>query len=155
LGSTTVICSDKTGTITANEMTARAIAVRGHHYRATGSGYDPTGTILAGTRPLSPQEERRVRPLLRVAALCTDARVEQRDGRWRCNGDPTEGALVVLARKGGVEREDEERSAHRLREYPFESVRRRMSTIHALPTGALEVLVKGSPEAMLEVCSSF
>ncbi len=155
LGCTTVICSDKTGTITANEMTARAIAIRGHHYRAAGSGYDPRGTILAEGRPLSSLELERVTPLLRVGALCTDARVEQQNGRWRCVGDPTEGALVVLARKGGIERERAERTAHRVREFPFESARQRMSTIHALPSGALEVLTKGSPEAVLRACASF
>jgi magnesium-transporting ATPase (P-type) len=155
LGSTTVICSDKTGTITANEMTARAIAIRGHHYTASGSGYGPGGTLLAGDRPLSAAELERVTPLLRVAALCADARIEQSGGRWRCVGDPTEGALLVMARKGGVEREQAERSAHRVREFPFESARQRMSTIHTLPSGALEVLTKGSPEAVLEVCTAY
>jgi magnesium-transporting ATPase (P-type) len=155
LGSTTVICSDKTGTITANEMTARTIAVRGHYYKASGSGYDPAGTILADGRPLSPVELERVTPLLRCAALCSDARVEQHDGRWRCTGDPTEGALVVLSRKGGIERDEAERTAHRVREFPFESDRQLMSTIHAVPSGALEVLVKGSPETILRACTSF
>ena len=155
LGATTVICSDKTGTITANEMTARAIAIRGHHYTASGSGYDPAGTLLADGRPLSAPELARVTPLLRVAALCTDARIEQSDGHWRCAGDPTEGALLVLARKGGIDREHAERSAHRVREFPFESTRQRMSTIHTLPSGALEVLTKGAPEAILQACTSY
>jgi P-type Ca2+ transporter type 2C len=155
LGCTTVICSDKTRTITANEMTARSIAIRGHHYRTSGSGYGPGGTILVAGRPLSAGELEQVAPLLRVAALCTDARVEQRDGPWRCLGDPTEGALLVLARKGGVERERAERAAHRVREFPFESARQRMSTVHALPTGALEVLCKGSPEAILRACTRY
>src|SRR6266545_2635710 len=155
LGATTAICSDKTGTITANEMTARTIAIRGHHYTASGSGYGPGGTLLAEGRPLQASELSLVTPLLRVAALCSDARVEQQDGRWRCVGDPTEGALLVLARKGGVEREAAERSAHRVREFPFESDRQRMSTIHTLPSGALEVLAKGGPEAILRACASY
>ena len=155
LGATTVICSDKTGTITANEMTARTIAIRGHSYTASGSGYGPGGTLLADGRPLWDAELALVTPLLRVAALCTDARVEQRNGRWRCAGDPTEGALLVLARKGGVEREETERSAHRVREFPFESARQRMSTIYTLPSGALEVLTKGAPEAILRACTSY
>ena len=155
LGATTVICSDKTGTITANEMTARAIAIRGRHYTATGSGYGPGGTLLADRRPLQAAELALAAPLLRVAALCNDARIQQQGGRWRCAGDPTEGALLILARKGGVERGDAERSAHRVREFPFESTRQRMSTIHTLPSGALEVLTKGAPEAILQVCTSF
>ena len=177
LGSTTVICSDKTGTITANEMTARAVvvysaspaaaargragavAVQRHVYTASGSGYGPGGTLLADGRPLRAGELARVAPLLRVAALCNDAHLERQSqapgGRWRCVGDPTEGALLVLARKGGVEREQAERSAPRVREFPFESARQRMSTIHALPSGRFEVLTKGSPEAILAACASF
>jgi magnesium-transporting ATPase (P-type) len=155
LGATTVICSDKTGTITANEMTARAIAIRGHHYTASGSGYGPGGTLLADGRPLQAAELALATPLLRVAALCNDARLQRQGGRWRCAGDPTEGALLILARKGGIERGDAERSAHRVREFPFESSRKRMSTIHALPTGTLEVLTKGAPEAILQACTSF
>ncbi len=155
LGATTVICSDKTGTITANEMTARAIVLRGHHYTASGSGYGPGGTLLADGRPLQASELGRVMPLLRVAALCGDARIQQSGDRWRCAGDPTEGALLVLARKGGVERERAERRAHRVRECTFESARQRMSTIHTLSSGELEVLTKGAPEAILAACTSF
>ena len=155
LGSTTVICTDKTGTLTANEMTARSVVTRGHVYHVTGSGYDSHGALTVDGRSLGAEELDRVEPLLRAIALCNDARVEQRDGRWRCTGDPTEGALVVLARKGGVEQEDAERAAPRVREFPFDSVRRRMCTVHALPGGAFEVLVKGSPEAVTEACASF
>ncbi len=155
LGSTTVICSDKTGTITTNQMTARTIVAPHRRYTATGSGYEPSGTILTEqVRPLAEDERARVRPLLEAAALCGDARVEQRDGRWRCVGDPTEGALLVLARKGGVEREAAERSAPRVREFPFESERQRMSTVHLLPSGSHRVLAKGSPEAILPLCKA-
>jgi len=99
LGSTTVICSDKTGTITTNQMTARAIVLSHHHYTATGSGYEPSGTILSEQgRPLTDEERAHVQPLMEAAALCGDARVERHDGRWGCVGDPTEGALLVLAR---------------------------------------------------------
>jgi magnesium-transporting ATPase (P-type) len=155
LGSTTVICTDKTGTVTTNQMTARAIVLPHGRYRATGSGYEPGGTIVTEDgRPLSEEERTDVRRILEVASLCGDARVEQRDGRWRCVGDPTEGALVVLARKGGIEREEAERRTPRVREFPFESARQRMSTVHHLPTGAYEVLAKGSPEAILPLCKS-
>lgn len=155
LGSTTVICSDKTGTITTNQMTARAIVLPHRRYAATGSGYEPNGTIVSElSRPLSGDERADVQPLLEASALCGDARVEQRDDRWRCVGDPTEGALLVLARKGGLEREAAERSAPRVREFPFESERQRMSTVHLLPSGSHLVLAKGSPEAIVPLCKA-
>jgi len=155
LGSTSVICSDKTGTMTANQMTARAIAMAGHRFTATGSGYEPDGTLLTRAgHPLDPRLRGHVEPLLRSMVLCANARVVRQGDRgaerWQCIGDPTEGALIVLAHKGGVEREGAEREAPRIREFPFESVRRRMATVHALPGGEVEVLVKGSPEAVLE-----
>jgi magnesium-transporting ATPase (P-type) len=155
LGSTTVICTDKTGTLTANEMTARAIVTRGHTYQASGAGYDPHGAVLTDGRPLTKLEAERVRPVLEAAALCNDARLEQREGRWHALGDPTEGALLVLAHKGGVDQEQAERAAPRVREFPFDSVRRRMCTVHALASGEFAVLVKGSPEAVLEACTTF
>ncbi len=155
LGSTTVICTDKTGTITTNQMTVKAVILPNARYTATGSGYDPAGTILtAEGRPVAVDDRADLRRLLRVAALCGDARIEESAGRWRCVGDPTEGALLVLAKKGGVERQEEERTAPRVREFPFESQRQRMSTVHLLPSGAYEVLAKGSPEAVLPLCKS-
>ncbi len=153
LGSTTAICSDKTGTMTANQMTARAVVAAGRRFHVSGAGYDPSGTLLSDGRPLSSEELLSLVPLLRAAALCNDARVEQREGRWRCLGDPTEGALLVVARKGRVDRDEEERAAPRKHEFPFDSRRRRMSTLNTLASGALEVLTKGSPESVLEVCA--
>jgi potassium/sodium efflux P-type ATPase len=154
LGSTTVICTDKTGTLTENQMTARAVWTPAGSVRTSGHGYDPEGTLMSDSHPLGEEEREALRPLLRAAALCGDANVVQRDGRWRCNGDPTEGALVVLARKGGVAREEAERLAPRMREYPFESERMRMATAHALPTKGIEILAKGSPESLLSVCTT-
>jgi magnesium-transporting ATPase (P-type) len=153
LGATTVICTDKTGTITANEMTARVVVLGNDRFLVTGSGFHPAGTLVTESgRPISDEEQARLRPLLHAAALCGNARVVERDGRWRCAGDPTEGALLVLATKGGIDRAVEERRTPRVRELPFDSRRRRMSTVHALPTGEHEVLVKGSPEAVLPLC---
>jgi magnesium-transporting ATPase (P-type) len=155
LGSTTVICTDKTGTLTTNQMTARAIVVpRGREpYTATGAGFEPSGTLVTSHgRPLGPDAWSEVRLLLHTAALCGDARIKEERGGWHCFGDPTEGALLVLAKKGGVERHDAERTAPRVREFPFESARQRMSTVHILSTGAYEVLTKGSPEVVLPLC---
>jgi magnesium-transporting ATPase (P-type) len=154
LGATTAICSDKTGTMTTSQMTARALVAAGHQVRTTRSGWAPGGTLLEDERPLSAGALEDVRPALRVASLCADARLEQSDGRYRCVGDPTEGALVVLARKGGVEREPTERTAHRVIEFPFDSDRRRMTTVHQLADGSVEILTKGSPEAVTAVCSA-
>jgi P-type Ca2+ transporter type 2C len=154
LGATTVICTDKTGTITTNQMTVKTVVLPHGRYEVTGSGYDPAGTLLTDGRPLSEEEWAGVRRLLHAAALCGDARIEQRDGRWRCVGDPTEGALLVLAKKGGIEREAAERTTPRVRELPFESQRQRMTTVHALASGGYEVLTKGAPEAILPLCKS-
>jgi potassium/sodium efflux P-type ATPase len=154
LGSTTVICSDKTGTITANQMTARAALVPIGRLDVSGTGYDPAGTVLLEGRPLTEVESGSVQPLFRAAALCNDARLGHHDGRWTTVGDPTEGALLVLARKAGVVHEEAERAAPRAVEFPFDSARRRMTTVHRLASGASEVLTKGSPEAVLAVCST-
>jgi magnesium-transporting ATPase (P-type) len=154
LGATTVICSDKTGTMTTNQMTVRAVVTSTMQAETSGFGWAPGGTLLDEGRPLSPRAVEHVRPLLRAAALCGNARLTERDGRWACIGDPTEGALVALARKGGVDVGDEERFAPRIHEYAFESARRRMSTLHRLPDGGLELLVKGSPESVLGVSST-
>jgi magnesium-transporting ATPase (P-type) len=149
LGSTTVICTDKTGTLTENQMTAQVVNTGGRLFTVSGTGYEPGGALFVGGRPATDAELEELGPLLLAAGLCGNARVENRAGRWVCAGDPTEGALVVLARKGGIERETAERRRPRVREYPFDSVRRRMSTVHVLPTGDHLVLTKGSPEAVL------
>jgi len=155
LGSTNIICTDKTGTITANQMTVSHLVVSGSRYTVTGAGYGPAGGILnSGAQSVAGDEKSDVQRLLRIAALCGDARIEARNGGWQCVGDPTEGALLVAAAKGGVNREAEETVAPRVREFPFESARQRMSTIHGLPTGAYEVLTKGSPESILPLCTS-
>jgi magnesium-transporting ATPase (P-type) len=153
LGATTVICSDKTGTMTTNQMTARTVVTPTIRAEASGFGWAPGGTLLHDQRPLGPDVVEGLRPLLQVAALCGNARLEERNDRWACIGDPTEGALLALARKGGVDAGDEERFAPRVHEYAFESARRRMSTVHRLPDGTFELLTKGSPEAVLAISS--
>ncbi|HEY7584408.1 MAG TPA: cation-transporting P-type ATPase [Acidimicrobiia bacterium] len=155
LGSTNIICTDKTGTITTNQMTVSDLVLSGRRYTITGAGYDPAGVIVnSDGRPLTGDDGSEVQHLLRVAALCGDARVEERGGRWQCLGDPTEGALLVAAIKGGLDRDTQERLFPRIREFPFESQRQRMSTVHLLPTGLHEVLTKGSPESILPLCLS-
>jgi P-type Ca2+ transporter type 2C len=152
LGAATVICSDKTGTLTRNEMTVRAIATSGALIEVGGSGYIPEGEFTAAGAPLaqgSPLREA-VAQLLRAAALANDASLTNSDGRWRVQGDPTEGALIVAARKFGVG-EDELAASPRIAEIPFTSERKRHTTVHldrANP-GELRVFVKGASEVLL------
>jgi P-type Ca2+ transporter type 2C len=154
LGATTVICSDKTGTMTTNQMTARAGWTSTHTVTATRTGWTPGGTLLEDERPLSDEVRGDLRALLEAAALCGDARLESHDGVFRCVGDPTEGALLAFARKGGVEREATERALPRVGEVPFSSDRRRMTTVHRAPSGSV-AYTKGSPETVIACCGSF
>src|SRR5690625_3084957 len=137
LGSTTVICSDKTGTLTLNQMTARAGWYAGRTFSVTGQGYNATGEIIwDGALELA--------PLLRPLALCNEARV--RDGALL--GDPTEGALCVLAQKGGLEPEREQAREPRLAEIPFDSAHKFMATFHRVGD-SVEMLIKGAPDVLL------
>ncbi len=154
LGATTVICSDKTGTMTTNQMTARAGRTATRSVRATHAGWTPGGALLEDDRPLDGGARDDVRSLLEAAALCGDARLEEHDGTWRCVGDPTEGALLAFARKGGADREDLERTLPRVADFPFSSERRRMTTAHRTTEGAIVGYTKGSPEAVLAACDA-
>ncbi|MDA8033252.1 MAG: cation-transporting P-type ATPase [Actinomycetota bacterium] len=146
LGSTTVVCTDKTGTLTKAEMTVQQVYAAGRTVQVRGVGYDPAGSLDAGPA---------VRELLRVGALCSDARLvapEHGEG-WRVLGDPTEGAILVAARKAGLDLAEEAGSAVRVGEHPFDSGRKLMSTVHR-SGGGHDAYVKGSPEAVLDRCRS-
>ena len=147
LGSTTVICSDKTGTLTRSEMVA-VEAFAGDRVEITGTGYGPGGTFLDDGKVLS-TPPRAVRALLEAALLCSDARVVPAAGAWRLEGDPTEGALVAAAAKAGLEREQVERHHPRLDALPFESERRFMATLHAGEDAGPWVVIKGAPEEVI------
>ncbi len=150
LGSTSVICSDKTGTLTRDEMTVRGIWIGGRHIRVTGTGYAPTGTFSAG------QEKNEIfGPLtefLRGATLASDARLVNIDGDWIIKGDPTEGALVVVAAKAGLTKESLEREWPRTHEIPFTSERKRMTTLHQGPDETV-TYSKGAPEVIIASCT--
>ena len=155
LGSATVICSDKTGTLTQNEMTVRELYAGGH-YEVTGIGYAPKGNILdnMGNKVdvLSPV----LRDLLATSALCNNAQLEQRnDGTWRTAGDPTEGALLTLAAKGGLPRESLETTHTLLRELPFDSDRKRMTIVTLDDNGREVVHTKGSADVLLHLCTHY
>jgi len=149
LGSVTVICSDKTGTLTRNELTVRAIATAAATYEVTGTGYAPHGRIAClgapGADPALPA-------LLFAAALCNDAELREDGGEWRLVGDPTEGALLAAAMKGGVNPRSEAVAHPRLDEIPFDAAHRFMATLNRDGDAGV-ILLKGAPEAVLAVAS--
>jgi len=152
LGSVSVICSDKTGTLTRNEMTVQAIATSRHLFTITGIGYEPHGSFLLDGQEVSPDHRPLLSAMARGALLCCDAAVRQVQGRWMVEGDPTEGALVALAMKAGLDPEFEGKACPRRDEIPFESEHRFMATLHHDHKGHAFVYVKGAPERILEMC---
>src|SRR3990170_2837779 len=148
LGCTTVICSDKTGTLTKGEMTARRVFVGVRSSEVSGAGYDPAGSF----KPPLPLDDNVVRLMLTGGLLCGDAVLSDDVGRWFVKGDPTEGALVVLAAKAGLPQHDTRTDAPRIAELPFSSERKRMATVHRMPDGRHLAFVKGAPEVLLERC---
>jgi Ca2+-transporting ATPase len=148
MGCTTVICTDKTGTLTKNEMTARRLFLDGQTIEVTGSGYDPTGTFQAGEALLDPGAHPPLAWAARIAMLCNDAALEEVEGDWTVRGDPTEGALLVLGRKAGLNPQELRTELPRVAEIPFTSEAKRMSTFHQEGDRVL-MCVKGAPERLL------
>ncbi len=151
LGSTSVICSDKTGTLTRGEMTARRIFVAGRLLDVSGAGYEPQGTFSENGRVVEPTTPA-LQALLRGAVLASDARLAQTDGRWVVKGDPTEGALVVAAAKAGLQKTDLDQRFPRVHEIPFTSETKRMTTLHETGNGVV-AYSKGAPEVILASCA--
>lgn len=150
LGSTTVICSDKTGTLTRNEMTTGALWLPHGEYTLSGVGYAPVGELFqAGHKTIANAE---VIDLLQSAALCSDAELREVHGRWLISGDPTEAALVVAAEKLGCNVEQLRREQPRIDSIPFESENQWMATLHTRPDGQRRILMKGAPEAVARRC---
>ena len=159
LGSTSVICTDKTGTLTRDEMTVRRLYVAGRFVDVAGSGYVPEGALSVGgdildvTSPAADAMGNAVRQLLEAAVLASDARL-LRDGprgAWAIRGDPTEGALVVAAAKAGLHKPELDASRPRIHEIPFSSESKRMTTLHAA-AGGVVAYAKGAPELLLASC---
>lgn len=153
LGSTSVICSDKTGTLTKDEMTVRKVYVAGKTYNVSGTGYAPHGEFsLNGSAAVQPGDE--LRQVLSAAVLASDAVLlpdENKDNDWDIKGDPTEGALIVAAAKAGLERETLDAQFPRRQEIPFTSETKRMTTLHETSEGVV-AYTKGAPEVILENC---
>ncbi len=151
LGSTTVICSDKTGTLTRDEMTVRALYTSGTLIEVSGSGYRPEGSLTVESSGVLPES---VRELLVAGALCNDARmVINGDGAWQIAGDPTEGALLVVARKAGLDETLLQQEHERLDELPFSSETKRMITLHK-SGNSTKAVIKGAPEVLVDGCNS-
>jgi Ca2+-transporting ATPase len=153
LGSTSVICSDKTGTLTKDEMTVRRLHVAGETLEVTGAGYEPAGRFARGGAPVEPSSA--LRALLEAACLASDATLARGEGGrgWRIAGDPTEGALVVAAAKAGIAKAALEGERPRVAEIPFSSETKRMTTLHRTG-GGLTAYAKGAPEVLLPSCDS-
>ena len=152
LGSTTIICSDKTGTLTKNEMTVKVVYDGHHVFEVTGSGYDPEGEILHDWEPADEVSLKGLHTLLRIGLLCNESRMVQEEGRFRIDGDPTEGALIVSAMKAGLDPEGENKGYPQMGIIPFESDRGFMATIHKHDDGWV-IFLKGAPERVLDMCS--
>ena len=152
LGSVTVICSDKTGTLTRNEMTVRRVLTASGDYEVEGTGYAPRGGFAVGGCRAAPDEVPLLADIGRVAALCNDSRLVAVEGRWEVEGDPMEAALLSLAAKAGVDAHEASEDWPRDDVIPFESEHRFMATLHHDHHGRRLVLLKGAPERVLELC---
>jgi P-type Ca2+ transporter type 2C len=152
LGATHVICTDKTGTLTKNEMTVEGIIVAGETYDITGTGYEPKGTVEQHGKKLSAADQKTIQEFVKIGLFASNAKVLEPDNfsaKWYCLGDPTEGALVTLARKAGLDTEHELAMATELRELTFDSNRKRMTSVRQ-SKGTIDAYVKGAPESVLE-----
>ncbi len=153
LGSTSVICSDKTGTLTKDEMTVRQLHVAGQTYEVSGAGYKPEGEFSRDGKQVEPPEP--LRELLKAGVLASDAHLvrDEQSHAWHVHGDPTEGALVVVATKGGFDKAELEEELPRVDEIPFSSETKRMTTFHQTE-GGLVAYAKGAPELLLPSCQT-
>lgn len=154
LGSTTVICSDKTGTLTQNQMTVQEIVLGdGERFTVTGTGYAPDGVILSEAGVAETASHPGMAEMMRAGVLCNDARLVGAGTDWRVEGDPTEGALLVAGRKAGLEPETVQRDYPRVDAIAFESERQYMATLHRVGPARV-VYVKGAVEQVLARCAS-
>ncbi|MGM0401620.1 MAG: cation-translocating P-type ATPase [Chloroflexota bacterium] len=158
LGAATVICSDKTGTLTTNQMTVQRMLAGGKTLYVTGVGFAPDGHFERDGERIDPTADPDARLALHIGALCNNARLVEHydndDFTWEIRGEPTEGALVVAAAKAGQHKEEMEERFHHLAELPFSSARKFMATFHRTPEeGETYVFVKGAPETVLDMCT--
>lgn len=168
LGCTTVICSDKTGTLTQNAMTVRKIYAGGKSYEVTGNGYDIKGEFLLDRQEFDIQKDKSLSQCLLIGTMCNNSIIKHNNigisGLWRreddnkgwgIEGDPTEGALVIAAAKADIWRAEEEKRCKRVAEMPFESERRRMSVVYRGTDGFEILYMKGAPDTILSLCNRY
>jgi magnesium-transporting ATPase (P-type) len=148
LGSVTVICSDKTGTLTRNEMTASQAVTAAGHYSIEGSGYAPHGRITRNHHDASLQKHADLHALVEAMTVCNDSEIAETQGQWKLLGEPTEGALRTLGRKAGFDHSPYERLA----DVPFESEKKFMATLNRTPRNNLQIFLKGAPDRLLDCC---
>ncbi len=149
LGSVTVICSDKTGTLTRNEMTAKAVITADKEFEIEGAGYTPDGKILYKGEEINPEDKPVLYELIKTVRACSDADLNEQDGEWTMEGDPTEGALVSLGYKAGLG----DFKPRRVDYIPFESEHQYMATLNEIDEKRF-IYLKGAPEKILDLCSS-
>lgn len=153
LGAVSVICSDKTGTLTRNEMTVRNLSTAANLFELGGTGYDPHGAITLSGKDVEVEQMPLLHEAVRAAMLCNDTSLEKSSGEWKVHGDPTEGALLVAGIKAGLDRDVENKLFPRTDLIPFESEHRFMATLHHSHGGEAFIYVKGAPERVLEMCT--
>jgi magnesium-transporting ATPase (P-type) len=152
LGAVSVICTDKTGTLTRNEMAVGVVATQGAVFTVDGVGYEPAGQLQRNAFVIDPYDHPVLAELARTAALCNDAELKNADGDWQVEGDPMEGALLAFAGKAGVDAEPARQHWTRTDALPFDPGRKFMATLHHDHEGNACIFVKGAPEALLALC---
>ncbi|WP_010655387.1 cation-translocating P-type ATPase, partial [Fluoribacter dumoffii] len=152
LGSVSVICTDKTGTLTLNEMTVSSVLTRNHLFTLDGIGYEPEGTIVLNEEVIDSNKHPLLKKIARAALLCNDAALHEHEGHWTVEGDPMEGALLAFAGKTGLVQQEEKTSWVRTDMIPFDAKHRFMATLHHNHLKHAMVVVKGAPEQILRMC---
>lgn len=155
LGSATVICTDKTGTLTVGEMTVRGLYVAGQLYDVTGEGYEPTGEVRRAGKKADGPDAATLLELATILVGCNNAHLEEEEGNWKVVGDPTEGALLAAGVKAGALQERVEQDSPKYHEIPFDSDRKRSAVIRRMPDGKLRAMINGAPDALLERCTHY
>ncbi len=155
LGSTSVICTDKTGTLTVGEMTARALYVAGQRYEVTGEGYGPDGEVRFDGKKTETPHLAQLLELATIILACNNANLVQEEGTWKVVGDPTEGALLAAGLKAGGNREGIEKELPKHHEIPFDSDRKLSTVIRKMSNGKLRAFINGAPDVLLKRCTNF